>query len=467
MTSSKLHTTQKAFTLVELAVAMLVIGIILSIGYFGFNSWRERVAESELASDLNGVHAAMESARNWGSGYPNIPDGTTFNGTATETSKIFTQSRNVTLTYYEGDDASYCVDAVSTARPGVKMYLSTANGNTVPKKGSCMGSQWLVTTFAGNGTAGYVDGSLATARFTQPNSMELGSDGRLYLIDASYRLRVISSTTVSTIAGTGTWVEHESGTGTATGFVANALALDGSNNAYLPTGLIHVVQRITPAGSLTTYAGGFRSCGTGNGSGDRTSARFTVPTHVAIHKASNTLYIMDSTTIRKVNMSTGVTTTLVANIRPTISIYSYNGCGSAEIGNTGMATDSVGNLYISDRAQIVKVTPSGVMSIFVGSTTQGNVDGTGGSARFGYVADIAVDGSDNLYVADTTNHAIRKISPSGVVKTIAGTGSAGFADGSASEAQFNAPRGVAVNSDGTEIYVGDSSNYRIRKITRQ
>ncbi len=347
------------------------------------------------------------------------------------------------------------------------MYLNTANGNTVPKAGSCIGSQWVVATFAGSGTAGHADGSLTAARFTQPSSIDLGSDGRLYLIDASYRLRVISSTAVSTIAGTGAWVEHESGTGTSTGFVANALALDGSNNAYLPPGLIHVVQRITPTGSLTTYAGGFRSCGTGNGSGSRTSARFTAPTHVAIQKTSNTLYVMDSTTIRRVNMSTGATTTLVANIRPMISIHSGNSCSGAEIGSTGMVVDSAGNLYVSDRTKIVKVTASGSMSIFAGSTTQGNVDGVGGSARFGYIADISIDGSDNLYIADMSNHAIRRVSPSGAVKTVAGTGSTGFVDGPVSEARFNTPRGVAVNLDGTEIYVSDGSNYRIRKITRQ
>ncbi len=86
------HKHHAAFTIVELAVVILIIGILASVGYFGFNSWRERVAKSELTSDLNGVYAAMESARNWGSGYPDIPDGTVFDGASAEASKIFTQS---------------------------------------------------------------------------------------------------------------------------------------------------------------------------------------------------------------------------------------------------------------------------------------------------------------------------------------------------------------------------------------
>ena len=127
---------QNGFTVVEILVVIIVLGILVSASYFAFNSWRDRVAESELKSDLNGLYSAMESARNWSKGYPVLSAGTLFDGNST-TKGIFTQSTNVKLTYDQGDSTKYCVEAVSRARPSITMYLNTANGNREPKKGLC------------------------------------------------------------------------------------------------------------------------------------------------------------------------------------------------------------------------------------------------------------------------------------------------------------------------------------------
>ncbi len=127
---------QTGFTIVELLVVIVVLGILVSVSYFGFSTWRDRVAESELKSDLNGLYSAMESARNWSKGYPVLSAGTLFDGNST-TKGIFTQSTNVKLTYDQGDSTKYCVEAVSRARPSITMYLNTTNGNREPKKGLC------------------------------------------------------------------------------------------------------------------------------------------------------------------------------------------------------------------------------------------------------------------------------------------------------------------------------------------
>lgn len=143
MLRQKRAQTHAGFTIVEILVVIVVLGILVSLSYFAFNSWRDRVAESELKSDLNGVYSGMESARNWSNGYSALAKGTTFDGNTT-TKKIFVQSNNVTLTYYEADNLGgaskgYCINAVSKARPSVTMFLDTraGSGSKEPQKGTC------------------------------------------------------------------------------------------------------------------------------------------------------------------------------------------------------------------------------------------------------------------------------------------------------------------------------------------
>ena len=120
----------------ELAVVILVLGILVSLSVFGYGAWRDNVAQTELKNDLNGVYAGMESAKNWGSGYPALVAGSIFDGN-TATKGIFTQSKNVTLTYYEGDGKAYCIDAASLAKPAVVMFMRVENSKQELKQGTC------------------------------------------------------------------------------------------------------------------------------------------------------------------------------------------------------------------------------------------------------------------------------------------------------------------------------------------
>jgi glucose/arabinose dehydrogenase len=133
-----------------------------------------------------------------------------------------------------------------------------------------------------------------------------------------------------------------------------------------------------------------------------------------------------------------------------------------------VAVDGDGNLYVTDRQNhtIRKITPAGVVTTLAGTAgSYGSADGTGADARFYYPYGVAVDGDGNVYVADTINHTIRKITPAGVVTTLAGTaGAVGSTDGTGADARFNEPYGVAVDGDGN-VYVTDRYNHTIRKIT--
>jgi len=132
----------------------------------------------------------------------------------------------------------------------------------------------------------------------------------------------------------------------------------------------------------------------------------------------------------------------------------------------GVAVDSTGNVYVADSGnqRIRKVTPGGVVITLAGWGTLGFADGTGAAAQFNNPNGVAVDSTGNVYIGDTGNQRIRKVTPGGVVSTLAGSGVMGFADGTGAAAKFNYPKGVAVDSTGN-VYVADSGNQRIRKVT--
>jgi len=171
--------------------------------------------------------------------------------------------------------------------------------------------------------------------------------------------------------------------------------------------------------------------------------------------------------------------TLTVNARPVIvSTIAGNGVrgfadGTGAVAQFdypgGVAIDAAGNVYVADTQnnRIRKITPTGeVATLAGGGGSQSFADGTGAAARFNNPRSVAVDAAGYVYVADTQNHRIRKITPAGAVTTLAGSGMNGFADGTGTAAQLNGPYGVAVDSAGN-IYVADMGNNRIRKITPQ
>jgi sugar lactone lactonase YvrE len=271
---------------------------------------------------------------------------------------------------------------------------------------------------------------------------------------------IVSTTSVSTFAGSGS-------TGSADGTRAQAsfnyptgIAIDASGFLFIADKQNNIVRIISPQGAVNTIAG----TGVLGFSNAKDSVKFNFPCGVAADAAGN-VYVadQDNSLIRAINTQ-GVVTTFAGQAN--VSGYLDGAAGAALFnGPTGVAADMNGNLYVADNGNNVirKITSKGVVSTLAGSGNRGSVNGTGAAASFNQPQAIAVDASGNVYVADEGNNLIRKITPAGVVTTLAGSGTAGAANGIGMAASFNGPAGITVDASGN-VYVGDSGNNLIRKI---
>src|SRR5438105_11523282 len=243
----------------------------------------------------------------------------------------------------------------------------------------------------------------------------------------------------------------------------SATAVDGVGNVYVADTYNYTVRKITPAGVVTTLAGLADNDGSADGTGS--DARFSYLNGIAVDGAGNVFVTDLSNTIRKITPA-GVVTTLAG----TPGVHgSADGTGSAAQfwQPWGIAVDSASNAYVADQANstIRKITPAGVVTTIAGAAgVYGSADGSGSAARFNSPGGIAVDSSGNLCVADTGNETIRKITSAGVVTTLAGApGIAGSTDGTGGAARLYYPYALTVT--GTTLYVADTFNSTIRKIT--
>lgn len=228
----------------------------------------------------------------------------------------------------------------------------------------------------------------------------------------------------------------------------SSLAVDISGNVHVADSYNNRVRKVTPAGLVSTSMTGI-ACQA-----------------VAVDRHNN-LYMADSTgsassAIRWLSPA-GTFGTMVTG-----KLGFGDGAGAA-VGFrllAGMAVDAAGNVYVADRTNhaVRKVTPTGVVSTLAGGGVAGFKDGAGSAAAFNAPNGVALDSGGNVYVADTGNHAVRKITPGGVVSTLAGSGAAGLADGVGAAARFRNPYGVAVDGSGN-VYVADTDNQVVRKIT--
>ena len=325
-----------------------------------------------------------------------------------------------------------------------------------------------ISLLAGSiGGSGNVDGTGSAARFNYPTGVAVDASGNVFVADTSNSTirKITSAGVVTTLAGTAGSDGSSDGTGAAARFNSpRSVAVDASGNVFVADMSNHTIRKITSAGVVTTLAGTAGSPGSSDGTG--AAARFSSPYGVAVD-ASGNVFVADTGnhTIRKIT-SAGVVTTLAGTAG---SQGSNDGTGAAARFNypRGVAVDASGNLYVADSGNhtIRKITPAGVVTTLAGAGSDGSSDGTGAAARFFSPTGVAVDASDNLYVADSGNHTIRKITPAGVVSTLAGTaGFSGSSDGTGAAARFNYPRGVAVDASGN-LYVADADNHTIRKIT--
>ena len=274
---------------------------------------------------------------------------------------------------------------------------------------------------------------------------------------------LLANNAVTNLAGTSNTSGIADGAGTAARFnEPYGITLSGTD-FYVADTYNHAIRKVTSAGVVTTLAGNLGNAGSTDATG--ANAFFYGPKSLVAAGAN--LYVVDSSnhTIRKVVIATGATTTLAGGvgIPNTTDATGTNARFNAPFGIAFDGTD----LFVTDTANhtIRKVTSLGVVTTLAGSaTTLGNTDATGALARFNTPAGIVSDGA-NLFVADSGNHTVRKIViATGVVTTLAGTaGASGSADGTGAAARFNQPVGLTIDNAGN-LYLSDQNYTKIRKI---
>jgi hypothetical protein len=272
----------------------------------------------------------------------------------------------------------------------------------------------------------------------------------------------------SKVAGSPTAYGSVDGTGSAArfGYWNFGLATDTYGNTYIADYANYTVRKVTTAGVVTTLAGLAGNPGIVDGTGS--AARFQGPSGIAVDIAGN-VYVGDGWGRRVRKITPGGVVTTLAGPGPWNYVDGQGANGSLS-DVRGLAVAGDGTVFACDVGAntIRKITSSGYVSTFAGpgaSAAQGTTDGTGTAALFNAPRGIAIDGNNNLYVADSNNHTIRKITPTGVVTTLAGLGGAsGSVNGTGSAARFYIPFSVSSDAGGN-IVVADTYNSTIRAIT--
>ncbi|MGE5108784.1 MAG: NHL repeat-containing protein [Sphingobacteriales bacterium] len=311
--------------------------------------------------------------------------------------------------------------------------------------------KWVVTTIAGDGTAAFENGAALSAKFKTPQDVVVAADGAIYVTDAdNHRIRKIKDGQVSTFAGSDSGFVNGNGASAKFGY-PYSIALDVKENFYVSDYDDGRIRKISSGGDVTTYDVGFPEW-----------PPFFIAIQGMVTDTLGNIFVADTYNqrIRKVSASRQVST-----IAGNDSAGFRNGNGAAAKFNypSGIIMDKEGNLYVPDpyNFRIRKITPAGEVSTFAGSGEFGDKDGDAGTAQFRFPVDIVIDSLENLYVADDSR--IRKITPQGIVSTIAGS-TIGFKDGDGASAKFSVPSGLGIDAQGN-IYVADTFNNRIRKIS--
>jgi trimeric autotransporter adhesin len=325
---------------------------------------------------------------------------------------------------------------------------------------SAAAQQYTISTVAGNGAVGYSgDGGAATdAQLFTPAGVALDASGNLYIADANNNVvrKVTPSGTISTVAGKNSAGYTGDGGAATSAELSNpiGLAVDSAGNLYIADTNNDVVRKVNTSGVISTYAGSTIFGYHGDG-GAATSAGMDRPAGLALDAAGN-LFIADmgNNVIRKVSTS-GTITTVVGTGKSAQSLNHP----------IGVAVDAAGTLYVADtlNQRIVKYAGN-ELSTLAGDYTSG-FSGDGGKASNALLMDpmaVAVDAAGNVYIADTINSRIRKVTPAGIITTIAGRGTGFSGDGGiATAARMLFPRALVLDAGGN-IYVADSENNRVR-----
>jgi uncharacterized protein (TIGR03437 family) len=324
--------------------------------------------------------------------------------------------------------------------------------------------QYTITTIAGTGTTGFAgDGGAATsAQLASPDRVIVDSSGKIYIADGvNWRIRQISGGTINTIAGSGTAGYTGDGAAATKAELSDptGIALDSSGNLYIADSTNNVIRMVSTGGNITTFAGNHTAGFTGDG-GVAVDAELSNPTAVAVDSSGN-VFICDAgnNVIRKVSSA---------------NIFTVVGGAATQLQLNqpdGIVFDAKGAMYIADTGnrRIVKYFP-GFIAVIAGNGNLGD-SGDGGPAVDAALGDpmgLAVDAAGNLFIADTFNSKIRKVTPDGIISTVAGAGIQGyFGDkGAATKAGLYFPHDVSVDKSGN-LYIADTANNVIRMLQPQ
>ena len=351
------------------------------------------------------------------------------------------------------------------------LFQSFKNKNAIAEP---QAETYIVTTVAGSGSPGSTDGKGEKAKFNDGlGHLTTDADGNVYVLDYARICKISPDGEVNTLFGQNIY-DAEGNPKEIAQYLngADGICMDKNNNLYLSQQNRHMIIKITDEKTITDYAGDDGN--SGNDDGPALSSGLSSPKGICMDKAGN-IYVADSWNgkIRKISADGKTISTFAGKGRTAFT--SVNNAKSATFADMlCVAVDSKGNVYIPQTSRgtcIVKITPAGVVSQFAGDIDEvknrnGNgKDGTGMAAHFKtIITAIATDAQDNVYVTEANR--VRKITPAGVVTTIAGTGERGFRDATGSKAMFSYLNGIAVDANGN-IYTSDFETYRIRKISKQ
>ncbi|MFA5260206.1 MAG: hypothetical protein WC450_03135, partial [Candidatus Omnitrophota bacterium] len=356
-----------------------------------------------------------------------------------------------------------------TARDSSALYKG--NGILIETRPS------IIDTAAGTGQAGYSgdSGPGTEARVNYPEDTAIDGLGNVYIADTNnHRVRKVTPNgIITTVAGSGnnSYGHNFGGDGgpalDALLYYPSAVAVDGEGNLFIADKYNHRIRKVDTNGIITTFAGNGGLTYSGDG-GPATEASFFKPAGVAVDQAGN-VYLAADHRVRKVDVN-GIIPTVAGT--GTAGFGGDEGLAVAAMLNApqGLTLDSYGNLYVADNQnrRVRKINTSGIITTVAGSGGTG-APLDGGPATEAAVCspcDVAFDSHSNLFIADYCHYSIRKVDATGIITTVAGTGTAGFSgDGdSAMDAQMSYPYGVAVDARG-RIYIADRGNQRIRQVS--
>ena len=380
------------------------------------------------------------------------------------------QPTNNAVAVIVGHDINFTVSATGT---GSFSYQWQLNGTNLPNG--------IITTLAGNGTAGYSGdgGTAASAELSYPIGVAVDATGDLFIADKNnYCIRKVGTNgIITTVAGNGTAGYSGDGGQATNAEMRNpyGVAVDSIGNLFIADWANNCIRKVGTNGIITTFAGNGYGAGLGYGNytgdgGAATNAELYYPYGVAVDAKGN-LFIADwaNNRVRKVGTN-GIITTFAGSYA---SGY-FGGDGGAATNAAlnapmSVAVDATGDLFFGDEYnyRVRKVGTNGIITTVAGNGTPG-YSGDGGTAtneELSYATGEAADFTGNLFIVDDANHRIRKVGTNGIITTVAGNGINGFFGdgGAATSAELSYPWGVTLSATGNML-ISDGNN-RIRQVT--